>query len=159
MFYVTLNKRNPVTFRNTQTHTRVRIIALSTVRHARSFSKTLYTCTRSCGYSGPCSLLYKPSSSSTLHQPFGFVSTPSFYCRTWIGSLPLANNGHHFASMFLFVTHCIFHCLYTVILPSQILSYTRIPFFFKSELTACMAKELFTIATYTAKLPLAAARW
>ena len=31
----------------------------------------------------------------TLHQPFGFVSTPSFYCRTLVGSLPLANNGGH----------------------------------------------------------------
>ena len=27
-----------------------------------------------------------------------FVSTPSFYCRTLVGSLPLANNGQHSAS-------------------------------------------------------------
>ena len=36
----------------------------------------------------------------TLHPPSGFVSTPpSFYCRTLVGSLPLANNGQHSASI------------------------------------------------------------
>ena len=38
----------------------------------------------------------------TLHPPSGFVSTPpSFYCRTLVGSLPLANNGQHSASNML----------------------------------------------------------
>ena len=37
----------------------------------------------------------------TLHPPSGFVSTPpSFYCRTLVGSLPLANNGQHSASYY-----------------------------------------------------------
>ena len=38
----------------------------------------------------------------TLHKPFGFLSTPSFYCRTLVGSLPLSNNGQHSASYLTF---------------------------------------------------------
>ena len=41
----------------------------------------------------------------TLHPPSGFVSTPpSFYCHTLLGSLPLANNGQHSASIY-FLLH------------------------------------------------------
>ena len=79
MFYVTLNKRNPVTFPNTPTrvcafNTCVRIIALQT----RSFSKTLLALVAADtqGHAASCT---NQVLASTLHQPFGLVSTPSFF--------------------------------------------------------------------------------
>ena len=90
-----LNKRNPVTFPNTPQHARAHYC--STERHTRSFSKTLLG-TRSCGYSGPCSLLYKPSSCFNTTSAFWFCLNSIIFCRTLLGSLPLANNGHHSAS-------------------------------------------------------------
>ena len=45
----------------------------------------------------------------TLHPPSGFVSTPpSFYCRTLVGSLPLANNCQHSASRLRNVVYNIY---------------------------------------------------
>ena len=55
----------------------------------------------------------------TLHPPSGFVSTPpSFYCRTLVGSLPLANNGQHSASTHLVHTiHILLPLPHFLLLP------------------------------------------
>ena len=76
MFYVTLNKRNPVTFPNTPQHARAHYC--STERHTRSFSKTLLALVAADtqGHAASCT---NQVLASTLHQRFGFVSTPSFF--------------------------------------------------------------------------------
>ena len=93
MFYVTLNKRNPVTFPNTPPNTRVRIIALL---NAASRKRYLLVAADTQGHAASCT---NQVLASTLHQPFGLVSI--IFCRTLLGSLPLANNGHHSASIIL----------------------------------------------------------
>ena len=89
MFYVTLNKRNPVTFPNTPQHARAHYC--STERHTRSFSKTLLALVAADTQGQTKFLLQHYISllvlssctnqvlASTLHQPFGLVSTPSFF--------------------------------------------------------------------------------
>ena len=67
MFYITLNKRNPVTFPQ---HARAHYC--STERHTRSFSKTLLALVAADtqGHAASCT---NQVLASTVHQPFGFV--------------------------------------------------------------------------------------
>ena len=88
-----LRNSNPVTFPNTPQHARAHYC--STERHARSFSKKLLALVAA-DTQGHAASSTNQVLASTLHQPFGFVSTPSF---TLLGSLPLANNGHHSATI------------------------------------------------------------
>ena len=55
-------------------------------------------------YNMPCTMC------SNTTSAFWFVSTPpSFYCRTLVGSLPLANNGQHSASI-VYASRDLFGC-------------------------------------------------
>ena len=66
-------------------------------RTASSFSNA------TSGYSGPCSLLYKHKYTCSAIINFllqqHYISLLVLFCRTLVGSFPLANNGHHSASI------------------------------------------------------------
>ena len=74
MFYVTLNKRNPVISQHTPLQ-HARAHYCSTERHTRSFSLALVAADTQ-GHAASCT---NQVLASTQHQPFGFVSTPSFF--------------------------------------------------------------------------------